>query len=125
MRKAKNQEVELSGEKSTQAGFDVLGDGEEDEASRPIRPHGGWKAQGGAYPWRIDNTIHGDVHWRGTWVLEVKDIFEVAWGLRKIHNGERWIWETIPESHWPFPITETLSQEDDDNITDCAKIQES
>lgn len=124
MRKTKNQEVGPSEEKSTQTGFDVLGDGDENEALRPIRPHGGWKARGGEYLWRIDNTIHEDVHWRGTWVLEVKDIFEVTWGRRKIYNGKRWKWATIPESHWPFPIMETLSQKADDNITDCAKIQE-
>lgn len=54
------------------------------------------------YPWKIERTIQGDVDWRGTWVLEVQDMFSVNWTRQKVHDGHRWRWVTLPDApHWP------------------------
>jgi hypothetical protein len=44
----------------------------------------GWKNTGGEYPWRIERTIPGDGNWRGTWILEVKDMFAMEWDTAKV-----------------------------------------
>lgn len=54
------------------------------------------------YPWRIERTRQGDVDWRGTWVLEVQDMFSVNWTRQKVHDGRKWRWVTLPDApHWP------------------------
>ena len=55
------------------------------------------------YPWRIERVVPGGANWTGTWILEVKDLFEVEWEKRQVFDGRKWKWESIPQCHWPFP----------------------
>ena len=69
------------------------------------RPAGygiGWRcAPGKTYPWWIARTIAGDEDWRGTWVLEVKDLMDVHWCKQTVHDGISWKSVTLPEApHW-------------------------
>lgn len=77
------------------------GDARNEPHSRQPKSSPGWHRQNGAYPWRIEKTIQGDTNWRGTWILEVKDIFDVTWERQKIHDGKKWKMVSIPASHWP------------------------
>lgn len=64
----------------------------------------GWQRQKGQqYPWRIERGVIQDANSRGTWVLEVKHMFDVEWETLRVHDGRRWRWESVPQSHWPFP----------------------
>lgn len=56
------------------------------------------------YPWRIECTVPGDENWRGTWVLEVKDMSEINWVQQKVHDGRGWKEVALPEApHWHTP----------------------
>lgn len=58
------------------------------------------------YPWRIDCPIPGDENWKGTWVLEVKDISEVNWTWQEVHNGREWKEVILPDApYWHNPPT--------------------
>lgn len=78
---------------------------EPQQATTDKRSEPGWTfRRNHEYPWRIERTIQGDVDWRGTWVLEVKDMFTVNWTRQKIHDGRKWRWVTLPNApHWPVP----------------------
>lgn len=67
----------------------------------------GWKNTGGEYPWRIERSIPGDGNWRGTWILEVKDMFAMEWETVRVYDGRRWRWESLPHVHWPFPYKQS------------------
>lgn len=54
------------------------------------------------YPWRIERVIQQDENCRGTWVLEVRDMWDVEWEMVKVYDGKGWRWESVPRSHWPF-----------------------
>ena len=70
----------------------------------PLRSHcKGWKPQTGEYAWSIRKTIYGEDNWRGTWILEVKDLLEINWKRVRIHDRKGWRWEEIPHGQWPFP----------------------
>lgn len=89
----------------------------------PDKPAGygiGWRYRPGkTYPWRIARTIPGDENWRGTWVLEVKDITDVHWYRQTVHDGRSWKSVTLPEApHWPTDPLEEM-------IGDCVRIETS
>jgi hypothetical protein len=74
------------------------------------------------YPWRIERDIRGGINWKATWVLEVKDLHEIEWETRRIHDGKKWRWHSVPQGHWPFPYERTTpgdgeneGQEDEKN----------
>lgn len=84
--------------------------------TRADRCRRSWRLQRGKeYPWRIERDIKGDVNWRATWVLEVKDLHDVEWETRRIHDGRKWRWHSIPQGHWPFPYEKT----EDDGEGSC------
>lgn len=87
------------------------------EQSRPAGYGIGWKFyRGKDYPWRISRTIPGDDNWRGTWVLEVKDISEVHWTRQRVHDGRSWKSVTLPDDpHWP------TSAQMDEILRDCLR----
>lgn len=100
------------GRKLRQEGYEAPGEESETEQTatgteRPKRPNRepGWTfRRDSEYPWKIKRSIQGDIDWRGTWALEVKDIFEVSWVRQKVHDGRRWRWVTLPNApHWPLP----------------------
>jgi hypothetical protein len=87
----------------------------------PGKPAGygiGWRCSPGkTYPWWIARTIPGDENWRGTWVLEVKDITDVHWYRQTVHDGRSWKSVTLPEApHWPTDQLEEM-------IGDCVSIE--
>lgn len=67
------------------------------------------------YPWRIERDIKGDTNWRATWVLEVKDLHDIEWETRRVHDGRKWRWHSIPQGHWPFPYEKTTPDEAEDS----------
>lgn len=73
----------------------------QDRANRNNHP--GWHRQRGEYPWRITRTLPGDDNWRGTWTLEVKNLFDVEWDNVKVFDGRKWRLQSLPHVHWPFP----------------------
>jgi hypothetical protein len=59
----------------------------------------GWTyTEGKIYPWRIQRTCPGDENWRGIWVLDVKDITEVHWSQKTVHDRRSWKSVTLPDS---------------------------
>lgn len=58
-----------------------------------------WRRVEGQYPWRITKTIADHSNWRGTWVLEVRDIFALDWNAED--TGGSQAQPHLP--HWPFP----------------------
>ncbi len=64
---------------------------------------GGWEYQDGEFPWRLERVIQKGENWRGTWVLEVKDLWAMEWKREYYPSGSQWRLRTIPQPHWPFP----------------------
>lgn len=45
----------------------------------------GWQLNMTAeFPWYLEGTVHEESNWRGTWILEVKDIEAVDWDNVKV-----------------------------------------
>ena len=42
--------------------------------------HGGWqRSRTNEFPWRFEHVVKEESNWRGTWVLEVKDLLAMNW----------------------------------------------
>ncbi|KAK0617128.1 hypothetical protein B0T14DRAFT_259038 [Immersiella caudata] len=53
----------------------------------PPRKQGrnGWKVRtGGEFPHVLEQRVYEETNWRGTWVLEVKDMGAVDWGIEQV-----------------------------------------
>ena len=105
-------------DKQTNGTNDDQGDIKEDRRRRQWRLR-----RGEEYPWRIERDIKGDLNWRATWILEVKDLHDVEWETRRIHDGRRWRWHSIPQGHWPFPY-ESSSDKGSDKSTEESRKDE-
>lgn len=79
-------------------------DTDNDKETKKDRLRRSWcLRRGQEYPWRIERDIQGDVNWRATWILEAKDMFDIEWETRRVHDGRKWRWLSVPQGHWPFP----------------------
>lgn len=89
------------------------------DQSKPAGYGVGWRfREGEKYPWRIHRCIPGDQNWRGTWLLEVKDISEVHWSRQIVHDGKSWKSVTLPDApHWP------TSDQMDEMISECVRVE--
>lgn len=72
------------------------------------RPKGCWNYRHGKeYPWSIERVVQQNPDWRGTWVLEAKDMWSIDWQQGLTPQGQR-----QPQPHWPFAVPyETGSDE--------------
>jgi hypothetical protein len=66
-----------------------------------------WKFQQGAeFPWRLEQVVEEEENWRGTWVLEVKDLQAMDWGTVQAgkQNGHGGKYSRQPTRQLPFPV---------------------
>lgn len=63
-----------------------------------------WKYHHGQeFPWRIERPVQEEENWRGSWLLEVKDMKAMSWKKECRRKETKWRLETVPQSHWPLP----------------------
>lgn len=59
------------------------------------------------FPWRIERTAQPlDADWRGTWILEAKDMWSIDWQQGLTPEGVR-----PPQAHWPFAVLDRRRRE--------------
>lgn len=68
-----------------------------------------WKfTRGAEFPWRHEQVVDEESNWRGTWVLEVKDLRAMNWGIEEVFamKGNRKSKKFVrkPTRQLPFPI---------------------
>ncbi|KAF4926179.1 hypothetical protein CGCVW01_v003169 [Colletotrichum viniferum] len=60
------------------------------------------------FPWRLAQVVDEEENWRGTWVLDVKDLQAMEWGTTRVPkaggNGRGGRYERQPTRHMPFPV---------------------
>ncbi|KAL6794391.1 hypothetical protein J3E68DRAFT_406674 [Trichoderma sp. SZMC 28012] len=68
-----------------------------------------WKfTRGAEFPWRHEQVVDEESNWRGTWVLEVKDLRAMNWGIEEVftmignRKGKKFVRK--PTRQLPFPI---------------------
>ncbi|KAF4774374.1 hypothetical protein HER10_EVM0012216 [Colletotrichum scovillei] len=77
---------------------------------KPPRPNKkGWNFRREAeFPWRIEQLVDQEENWRGTWVLEVKDMRALEWNTEFVPKSDRkgkgGRYRRQPTRHFPFPI---------------------
>ncbi|KAL7791727.1 hypothetical protein V8C43DRAFT_283793 [Trichoderma afarasin] len=60
------------------------------------------------FPWRHEQVVDGESNWRGTWVLEVKDLRAMNWGVEEVpkmignRKGKKFMRK--PTRQLPFPV---------------------
>ncbi|KXH46861.1 hypothetical protein CNYM01_00707 [Colletotrichum nymphaeae SA-01] len=66
---------------------------------KPLKPRPrkkGWTfRREDEFPWRFEQAVDHEENWRGTWVLEVKDMRAMDWGTELVPKAD-------PESICPF-----------------------
>ncbi|KAK4066185.1 uncharacterized protein Triagg1_8253 [Trichoderma aggressivum f. europaeum] len=83
---------------------------EEDRAARhAAQAERKWKWDVAAeFPWRHEQVVDEESNWRGTWVLEVKDMFAMKWATEIVvtRNGDEREKKIIrkPTRQQPFPV---------------------
>ncbi|KAJ8128989.1 hypothetical protein O1611_g4643 [Lasiodiplodia mahajangana] len=99
-----------------------LPESHQDEATEDRRracERGEWVRQQGEYPFRIEQLVHLDDNTRGTWVLEVKDMFAIVWERDYRMEESMLREETVPQPHWPFPrqlLRDDIAKRDPDEL---------
>ncbi|KAK1996294.1 hypothetical protein LX36DRAFT_546925, partial [Colletotrichum falcatum] len=49
----------------------------------------GWKyRQNTEFPWRLEQVVEEEENWRGTWVLEVKDLQAMEWVTNRVPKAD-------------------------------------
>ncbi|KAF6802540.1 hypothetical protein CMUS01_15320 [Colletotrichum musicola] len=75
------------------------------------------------FPWKLEQLVDQEDNWRGTWVLEVKDMGAMDWGITRVPKadgeGRGGRYQRQPTRQLPFPPDgdwhrETLSGGQDD-----------
>ncbi|KAK6226764.1 hypothetical protein QIS74_00319 [Colletotrichum tabaci] len=69
----------------------------------------GWEYRPNAeFPWRFKQVVEREENWRGTWVLEVKDLQAMDWGTTRVSkaDSDRRVgrYQRQPTRHLPFPV---------------------
>ncbi|OHE92591.1 hypothetical protein CORC01_12102 [Colletotrichum orchidophilum] len=82
------------------------------------------------FPWRLEQVVEKEENWRGTWVLEVKDLRAMDWGTTRVPkadgDGRGGRYQRQPTRHLPFPADgdgyrETLTGGQDDLMVQLGK----
>ncbi len=65
----------------------------------------GWRYRAeGEFPWRLEQIVQEESNWRGTWVLEIKDMQAMDWDTVQVpkedSHGARY--QRKPTRHLPF-----------------------
>ncbi|GKT46075.1 uncharacterized protein ColSpa_06256 [Colletotrichum spaethianum] len=91
----------------------------------------GWKYRPNAeVPWRLEQVVEKEENWRGTWVLEVKDLRMMDWGTTRVPKADRnrrgGRYHRQPTRHLLFPADgdeyrETLTGGQDDLLVQLGK----
>lgn len=71
----------------------------------PSSPQTGWKFKWAAeFPWRFQQIVHEESNWRGTWILEAKDMQGISWGTELVpdENGPGFEYQRKPTKQLPF-----------------------
>ncbi|KAK2017189.1 hypothetical protein LZ32DRAFT_600801 [Colletotrichum eremochloae] len=101
------------------------------EHSSTVAAKKGWEYRPNAeFPWRLEQVVEKEENWRGTWVLEVKDLQAMDWGTTRVpkadgnRRGGRY--QRHPTRHLPFPddgdrYRETLPGGQDDLMMQLGK----
>ncbi|KAF6818375.1 hypothetical protein CPLU01_13327 [Colletotrichum plurivorum] len=59
------------------------------------------------FPWRLEQLVDQEENWRGTWVLEVKDMGAMDWGITRVPKadgeGRGGRYQRQPTRQLPFP----------------------
>ncbi|KAF9871921.1 hypothetical protein CkaCkLH20_10553 [Colletotrichum karsti] len=97
----------------------------------PAAAQEGWKHRPNAeFPWRLEQVVEEEENWRGTWVLEVKDMRAMDWGTAHVPkadgDGRGGRHQRQPTRHLPFPVDgngyrETLTGGQDDLMVQLGK----
>ncbi|KAH7357888.1 hypothetical protein B0T11DRAFT_283284 [Plectosphaerella cucumerina] len=67
----------------------------------------GWQYNPNAeFPWRLEQVVDGEENWRGTWVLDVKDMFAMEFGTPLVpkKDGRGGRYQRQPSRQLPFPV---------------------
>jgi hypothetical protein len=72
-------------------------------AKRPPQKSGWQFKRGAEFPWRLEQPVHQDSNWRGTWTLEVKDMQAMVWESERVLNESgRPKYQRTPTWQLPF-----------------------
>ncbi|KAL7939104.1 hypothetical protein V8C35DRAFT_285717 [Trichoderma chlorosporum] len=72
----------------------------------PAQKARSWNFQGEQeFPWRHEQLVCEESNWRGTWVLEVKDMRAMNWGVEYVRREDGRGYKIVrkPTRHLPFP----------------------
>ncbi|KAK1624367.1 hypothetical protein BDP81DRAFT_108619 [Colletotrichum phormii] len=78
------------------------------EPKRTVGFKKGWHHRRNAeFPWRLVQVVDREENWRGTWVLDVKDMGAMNWGSTLVPKtdgkGRGGRYQRQPTRHFPFP----------------------
>jgi hypothetical protein len=65
----------------------------------------GWERRHGVeFPYRLQQRVYEESNWKGTWVLEVKDMTAMDWGIERApkENGRGYKYVRKPTKQLPF-----------------------
>ena len=82
-------------------------------------PPRGWQFDRTAeFPWYLQQVVQEESNWRGTWILEVKDMQAMDWGTVRVPNesGRGGKYQRRPTKHLPF--TQETQQEHSTVLSD-------
>lgn len=74
-------------------------------ATGEARP--GWNfCREAEFPWRLEQVVDEEENWRGTWVLEVKDLRAMNWETSQVskEKGKGGKYVRQPTRQLPFPV---------------------
>ena len=78
-------------------------------------PKKGWQFNRMAeFPWCLEQIVQEESNWRGTWILEVKDMQGMNWETERVpkESGRGGTYQRMPTKHLPF----TPERQQDDSI---------
>lgn len=68
-------------------------------------PREGWQFNpADEFPWRFQQVVYAESNWRGTWILQVKDLQGMDWGIERVpnENGRGGRYRRRPTRQLPF-----------------------
>ncbi|KAK3302036.1 uncharacterized protein B0T15DRAFT_514104 [Chaetomium strumarium] len=60
--------------------------------------------RGAEFPWRLQQMVHEESNWRGTWILEVKDMQAMVWETERVPNHESGRAKYQRTATWQLPF---------------------
>jgi hypothetical protein len=105
MRKSKRQELEQ---------LECKGNETQPRPTKSSPPRGWQFDRTAEFPWCLQQVVQEESNWRGTWILEVKDMQGMEWGTVLVpkESGSGGKYQRRPTKHLPF----TPETQQDDSI---------